>query len=615
MALVSFKSRQAADPSGAGVAPTGPDSSDTSSDPHPDRRITLFGRADLAIYGAYTAAAVFVLAGLWVDIRSRTFVANTTDHQQALWFLSHAAWALEGGHNPLTTTQLNAPDTVNMMANTSMLGLGIPMAPVTMLFGPRVTFVALVTLALAGTASAWYVVFRRTLVESRWAAAIAGAFCGFAPGMISHAGGQLNFVAQFVLPFIALAVVDLARAGATARRVLVLALLVAYQVFINEELLLLAAIGLGIFIGVYASLRWRQVRPVSAMFVKRLLMAAGVAALLLAYPLWLQFFGPGHYDGLPYDPLAYPADLQSYVAYSSQSIGGGPGAARYSNSVTEENAFFGWPLLLLCALIVGWLWRVATVRAAVAVAVVFGLLSLGESIVIGGWDTGVPGPFLLVSQLPLGELIVPSRLALVAVAPIGLLLALGLDRVICLGWRGATYGPLRAVWMAAFVAALTPLLPTPLPVRDLAPAPPFVAAGHWRTYVSPGRTVVPVPVPNHFVMYGQTWSAETRNAMAIPGGYYLGPTSESDAHGLWGPPPRPTTLLLDRVATTGVVPPITEADRDNLTSDLAFWRAAIVILGDHVHADQLRSVLEGLLGPGVERDGVWLWDVRARVGS
>ncbi|GAA1807263.1 hypothetical protein GCM10009682_31410 [Luedemannella flava] len=58
--------------------------------------------------------------------------------------------------NPLFSHAVNAPDGVNMMANTTVLGLGIPLTPVTLLLGPLVTYRVLAVLALAGTAWAWY---------------------------------------------------------------------------------------------------------------------------------------------------------------------------------------------------------------------------------------------------------------------------------------------------------------------------------------------------------------------------------------------------------------------------------------------------------------------------
>jgi hypothetical protein len=58
--------------------------------------------------------------------------------------------------NPLFSARQNAPDGVNMMANTSLLGVTLPMAPVTLLFGPQVAYALYLGGALAATAGTSY---------------------------------------------------------------------------------------------------------------------------------------------------------------------------------------------------------------------------------------------------------------------------------------------------------------------------------------------------------------------------------------------------------------------------------------------------------------------------
>ena len=96
----------------------------------------------------------------------------------------------------------------------------------------------------------------------------------------------------------------------------------------------------------------------------------------------------------------------------------------------------------------------------------------------------------------------------------------------------------------------------------------------------------------------------------MPAGYFLGPTSTVDPRAYWGPPPRPTAVLLNSVALSGRVPAVSEVDRERLVEDLTHWRAAVVVLGEQPNEPQLRAVLEVLLGPGTRVAGVWLWDVR-----
>jgi hypothetical protein len=97
---------------------------------------------------------------------------------------------------------MNAPNGVNLMANTGLLGLTVPLVPVTLLFGPVVTFTIMLTGRLAATAWAWYHVLSRHIV-GYWPAALVGElFAGFAPGMISQVNGHPDLVNQFLIPFI-----------------------------------------------------------------------------------------------------------------------------------------------------------------------------------------------------------------------------------------------------------------------------------------------------------------------------------------------------------------------------------------------------------------------------
>jgi hypothetical protein len=59
---------------------------------------------------------------------------------------------------------------------------------------------------------------------------------------------------------------------------------------------------------------------------------------------------------------------------------------------------------------------------------------------------------------------------------------------------------------------------------------------------------------------------------------------------------------------------ITAADRVHAQEDLRYWRAAVLVLAHQPHENQLRQVLNDLIGPGTQVADVWIWDVRA-IGS
>jgi hypothetical protein len=605
-------------------------------EPPPVRRRLTGRRADLLALAGYLVLALWTTARLWAHVHSRVLGRNPGDHTLFQWMLAYGARFTTHGGNPFLTDRLGVPDTVNVAANTNILGLSVPLAPVTLLFGPDVSFAVLVTLAFTLTAFGWYHVFSRYLVDSRLAALVGGGFCGFAPALVAHANGQPNQVAQFVVPYLVLFTLRLHRRP--VRNGIALGLLAAYQTFVNEEILFIAAMALGLLVALYAVQRRAEVRQLWRPFLAGLAVATGTGLVLLAYPLYVQFSGPGSYHGLPFRPDRYVSDVLSFVTYPRQSLGGDPSvAAHLSPSPDEDNSSFGWPLVALALVLAAWLWRRALVRAAVITAVVMAVLSLGPTVRFHGHGTPVPAPFALVQHIPPFTFAVPGRFAMVAVPVIGMLLAVGVDlmgQVV----RPARYARhLRLLFVAALVGALIPLVPMPLYVAHRAAVPRFVSSGEWRAYVPPGRAVVTVPLPSYQAPDPMYWQAAAGLDFPVPRGYYLGPTGPADRAAMFGAPPRPTATLLYAISVLPKVPKpsvggdtplgtlvtpksdppvtITGADRDRAVEDLRYWRAAIVILAPQRNADRLRATLTDLLGyPPRWVDGVWLWDVR-QIGS
>ncbi|MEH1164531.1 hypothetical protein V6V47_03995 [Micromonospora sp. CPCC 205539] len=573
---------------------------------------------DALVVAGYLGLAVLLTSAQWGHPWRLFHQAG--DQVLFEWMLAHAAHAVVEGENPLYSTALNAPDGVNLMANTSVLGLGVPLTPVTLLFGSQAAFCVAVVCCLAGTATAWYALLRRRLVTARSAAAVGGLICGFAPGMIAQAGAHLHVAAQFLVPAI-LALVfrpdkgstEERRRGGVWRSGVGLGLLLVWQVFIGEEVLVFLALAAGVFAVGYALADRVAARRLAPALFGRLGVAALVAATLLAYPLWFQFHGPQHYSGMAFAAHGFQLDAASFTASARQTVLGDdwlPGLL--SPNPTEENSFFGPGLLVLAVVIVIWLWRRPLVRALAVCALVFALLSLGAELRVDGTATGIPGPYRLVAGLPLLDLAVPARFALVCVPVLGVLVALSLDRVRAARRPPAAPGlPVRLLWAGAVAAALLPLVPTPIRVVPVAPVPPFVTDGGWRPLVPPGRTVVAVPpVTGAALSPVMLWSARTGLAFRAPGGYFIGPSGPDDPTARWGAPDRPTAVLLRRVADTGTVPVLTDADRRQAVEDLRHWRAALVVLGRQTHVEPVRRTVEDLLGPGRPVDGGWMWDVR-----
>ncbi|WP_245736334.1 hypothetical protein [Micromonospora pattaloongensis] len=579
-------------------------------EPHPRRWLP-----DLAAVASFVLLSFWVTARLWRHPRHGV-ADNPMDQAFFEWMLAHGARVVTAFTYPFVSTQMNVPDGVNMMANTSVLGISIPMSPITLAFGPHVAFNVFLTGALIATATSWYFVLSRFIVRSRAAAWIGALFCGFAPSMVSHSNAHPNIVAQFLVPVIIWRTLRLREPGRWLRNGLLLALAIVWQAFINLEILLLTAVGLGLFVGMLALLR-RDLRRDARTFAAGLAVAAVVAGALLAYPIYVQFFGPQAYHGLPPDIRRYGADAASFVAFARESLAGSPAtAAGLAQNPTEENAFFGWPLIILVGAIVLWLRRTPTVLALAVVGAVFAALSLGPYVRFAGHRTDIPSVWRLMTNVPVLNSVVPTRWALAIAPVVGLLLAIAWEHSRTLAQRNPNVsGQIRFATGAGLAMALVPIAPTPLPSVKLPETPQFIAAGTWREYVGAGQSVATLPLPSLAYSDPLRWSAQTRLEMPIPRGYFLGPRNDpkrpKDRTAIFTAPARPTASLFASIQRTGRLPTITPRLRDQAREDLRYWRSPVVILAPQKReALHLRAMTE-LVGVAPRWiGGVWVWDVR-----
>lgn len=571
---------------------------------------------DLVICLLFVVVAGWLCHGLWPDPAGRVLALNPDDQTLYEWFLANDARVLFGDVG-LRTERLNAPDGVNLMANTTVIGLGVLFSPVTLAFGAPTTFAILAAGNLAATAIAWYLLFARTLGAHRAAAAIGGAFCGFAPGMLSQTNSHLHMTAQWLVPAMIWMVVRLLRAadpegrpgGVDRNRVVAcgvgLAWLVALQTFVGEEVLFLTALTLAAMTIAYAAVRPRFAWRVLPGFVAGMLVAVTLGALTLAYPLWFQFAGPqGVSDGM-FSPDYFSADLASWWAISPLSLAGTADAARLTTGPAEYNTFLGWPLLLVVGAAALWQIRRPIVVACLAAGGLMASLSLGPTVVIDGVRTDVTGPYVHLLGRPVVDGALPMRFALALIPLVATILVVAVDRALRSDRR-----PVRLLVPAAVVAALLPIAPTPLPAADRPPVPRYIADGHWRECAPPGGVLVPVPLPTPNEPDAMRWATAADIGFGLPEGFFIGPYG-GDGEASMGTYKQPTSQLLADVAKTGVVPDLGEDDRQQARADLAFWNASCVVLPlAEPNADRLRWALEALLGPPAQVADVWAWKVR-----
>jgi hypothetical protein len=574
---------------------------------------------DLLAIASFIAVALYLTAPLWANL-DHELRDDPQDQAFFEWMLAHGARVVTDGVSPFFSDRMNYPDGVNMMANTSVLAVSLPMAPVTLLFGPHVSFNVFLTLALAVTGISWYLVLSRRFVSSRLAAWVGALFCTFAPSMVSHAGGHPNIVSQFLVPLIIWRTLELRVPGRAVRNGLILAGLLIWQAFINLEILFMTAVGLGIFCAVMAYARRWSAPSERGAFLRGLGVAGSVTVAVLAYPLAVQFFGPQSYHGLPQFVRNFGADLGSFTAYASRSIAGNSLTnERLAQNPAEENAFFGWGLVILFCGLVVWMRRSVAVVTLAAIALLFAAMSLGPRIFLDGINTGVPGIWSVLHSVPVLNSAVPTRWAMAIAPVVGIVLALGCQRAADLvKAQPSARGPVRVAMITAVAMALVPLVPTPLQTTPMAPVPAFVTSGMWKQYVDENHTVVALPLPDSEYPDPLRWSAYTGQDMRIAGAYALlpnqNPLDPTDKTALFSPLWRPTSGMMASIKQGNPTPEITNTRREMTLADLRYWKAGVIVLTPQIRDIEMLRAMSDLLGfQPTWKGGAWTWNVRALV--
>ncbi|WP_438872655.1 hypothetical protein [Paractinoplanes pyxinae] len=576
---------------------------------------------DVLAAATFVVVAFYLTAPLWLNL-DHQLRDDPQDQAFFEWMLAHGARVLTDGAYPFFSDRMNYPDGVNMMANTSVLAISLPMTPVTLLFGPHVSFNLFLTLALALTGISWYFVLSRVFVSSRLAAWVGALFCTFAPSMVSHAGGHPNIVSQFLVPLIIWRTLRLRQPGRVVRNGLIMAALLIWQAFINLEILFMTAVGLGVFCLIMAIARRKTHRGEIRRFLPGLAVAGTVTLAVLAYPLSVQFFGPQSYHGLPQFVRNFGADLASFTAYSSHSVAGNSVIAeRLAQNPAEENAFFGWGLVILFVGLLVWMRRSVAVLALGGIALLFAAMSLGPRIFLNGINTGIPGIWAVLHSVPVLNSAVPTRWAMAIAPVVGILLALGVQRAIDLTRaQPAARGPVRVAMITAVAMALVPLVPVQLKTAPMAPVPEFVTSGAWKQYVDDNHTVVTLPLPDSSYPDPLRWTATTGQDMRIAGAYALlpnqNPLNPADRTALFSPPWRPTSGLMASIRQGNPIPEINDTRREMTLADLRYWKAGAVVLTPQVRDIEMLRAMTGLLGfQPTWTGGAWVWDVRPLVDN
>ena len=260
-------------------------------------------RRYLVAGGLYLLVSLALWWHVWTARPSSVMTCGCTDAGRAVWYLEWSAYALSHGDNLLYSNWLFHPGGFNLLTDTSVPAIGLAMTPVTLLFGPVVGVNVADTLVpvLTGLAMFWLLQRWVTWTPAAFIGGLAYGFSAFI--VVQLAFGWLNLAFVGLLPLMVACVDELfVRQRARPVRVgLALGLLVAVELFVSAEMVLIVAVAGAVAVAmlvVYAAARdATDLRRRLPYALKGTATAGAVALVLLAYPVWSFVAGPGHLSG------------------------------------------------------------------------------------------------------------------------------------------------------------------------------------------------------------------------------------------------------------------------------------------------------------------------------
>jgi hypothetical protein len=368
------------------------------------------------------------------------------DPEIFVWSFAWWQHALGAGQNPFVSHVVYAPDGINLAWATTVPGLAVPFAPLTLLVGPVAAYN--VAALLLPAAAAWTAfLLCRYLTRAFWPSLVGGYLFGFSAYALAQSLGHPHMSAIFLLPLVALAVTRYVRGELTEDGVVWrLGLLLGWQLWLSTELFFTLSLAIVVALGL-ACVCLRADRPRLRSLVAPLAGAYALALLLAAPLVWYAL--SGFRSESINEPGRFSADLLNVVVPThilAVTTSGLTDISRhFPANDAEQGAYLGLPTIA----IVAWFAlraRSAAARFLTAALVVSFVVSLGTALHVEG-DRTVWLPWSVVARLPVFDNALPVRFAVYTSLVAAVIVAL---------WTAGRRGSMRFAAPLLAIALIVP---------------------------------------------------------------------------------------------------------------------------------------------------------------
>ncbi|EKD54929.1 MAG: hypothetical protein ACD_60C00032G0013 [uncultured bacterium] len=419
------------------------------------------------------------------------FLGNTNfDKFIYIWNIAWWPHALHHHLNPFFPAIVWAPTGINLAKVTSLPALALIGSPITLLFGPIVTYNLMMLFSPALAAWTAYLLAHAILKTARYAL-ITGYLYGYSCYMISHMLGHLNLVAPaFLLPLFPLLLLYwLDHKISFSKSIFFLTTLLTSLFLISSEIFVTCTF-FGSLIFSIAIFLFTEKRSDLLQFTKIIFLSYLFTALLIS-PYLYYFFTDHIMNKIGAGVTAASNDfldlfIPDALFLLTQEACKGL-TSLFTCNIFEWNTYLGLGLITILILYANQFWKFNSGKFLILSVIILTLASFGPSLHIAGFKVlGFPWRFLFM--LPILHLIAPARIALLASLPIAL----------CVGcWAQKSSFSIKSRMLLVTLAILF-LLPTfhqasrPT-VFTTTNNPLFFSAGIYKKYLSSEDNLLILP--------------------------------------------------------------------------------------------------------------------------
>ncbi|MBV9392215.1 MAG: hypothetical protein JOY96_10015 [Verrucomicrobia bacterium] len=473
-------------------------------------KLLLFSGCALILY-VMVSLAFFGTTGNY----SQTYFGIGADPASFIWFLNWWPWAIAHWLNPFISHFVWYPEGYNMTWATSVPSAALMMFPVTWLANAVVSFNVLTLLAPA--LSAWTAfLLNLYLTRDVSSSVIGGYLFGFSSYELGELLGHLNLSLIFMAPlFLLLVMLRLRGDLKTVRFVPGLAVALLVQLGLSTEILATSCFFGGVTWIIFFAFAGSAERRLLRVVGWEIILAVGVMTVLAAPFLFFVFQGladvpsqihPSEFFGV--DPLNY------FIPTDMMRIGGTLFASTVNRfgllSHGIYGAYLGLPLILILILQIRCVGRRPYLKPLLVTLTTLLVLSLGPSLRLAGFTTGLWLPWGLALHLPFIHQALPFRFSLYVSLASALVAALWLSEERG-GWNRAGRFTIAALACVFLGPNLGKFRWTPLPLE------PFFEPQNVVKFVRRGSNVVILPYD--FTGPSLIWQWQSDMAFTQSGGY------------------------------------------------------------------------------------------------